>query len=137
MGCDIHLVLEVKDGRGWTGLHSFAAYRQNGNAHRCFPPATTRNYTRFARLAGVRGEGPPPRGLPSDPSDLTDMLTRQWGSDDHSHSWLPVKDAAMIFMQTDNPESLDDYAKEHPETHYFNVDDDQVDQYRLVFWFDN
>jgi hypothetical protein len=88
-------------------------------------------------LAGVRGDGPTPRGTPNDPSDLTDILIREWGGDGHSHSWLPIKDAALIFMQTDNPACLDDFAREHPENHYFNVDDDQMDKYRLVFWFDN
>lgn len=134
MGCDIHMVLErrVCDGK-WVGVHNFPYYRTI-KWHN-FPLATDRNYDRFSALAGVRGEGPEPRGVPDDASDLARLQIEEWGSDGHSHSWLPLKDAAAIFLSTER--NLDDHARKYPTEHFFNVDPASADSYRLVFWFDN
>lgn len=143
MGCDIHLVLERKIGGEWVGLDPFKghhrAWVQKGDIDWSSPVATSRNYTRFARLAGVRGDGPPPRGVPDDASSLTVYLVKEWGDDGHSHSWIGLKEACVIWAETRGDSRKDKYPEEHPASYFFEVEDDpkEFDQFRLVFWFDN
>lgn len=134
MGCDIHMVLERKVGDGgWVGVHNFPYYQINGG--HAIPPATDRNYERFAKLAGVRGGGPDPKGTPEDVSVLAQMEIDSWGSDGHSHSWMSVGEAAQIFLETAWEPS--DYMTQYPTAYFFGVDPDKSEQYRIVFWFDN
>lgn len=141
MGCDIHMVLERKNDAGkWIGIDTFSSHHAAYNAGDWFVPnARARNYDRFAALAGVRGDGPKPLGLPEDISDTTELLSSDWGGDGHSHSWLPIKEAAKIFLNTDRlPAAPDSLAARWPESYYFGVDDESgLDDYRIVFWFDN
>lgn len=126
MGCDIHMVLERKVGGKWVADLSVQKYLKQD-----------RNYRRFAALAGVRGDGPPPRGLPDDISDSTRLLVDDCGNDFHSHSWLPIKEAAQIFLETDYEPS--DYDRKYPEGSYFCFDKDEYNEaeVRLIFCFDN
>jgi hypothetical protein len=134
MGCDIHMVLERKvEGVGWVGIHNFPYYRMHKGAS-CFPPALVRNYERFAALAGVRGDGPAPRGIPEDVSTLSRDEIDRWGPDGHSHSWLPIDAAAQIFLCTAG--ESDEFANKYPSNHFFDVDSEQG-AHRIVFWFDN
>jgi len=136
MGCDIHGSIEKRVNGKWVMVN------------RMDLKARSRNYDRFARLAGVRGDGPEPRGVPEDVSDSTLLHIDEWGTDGHSHSWLPLHEAARIFLETEYTGSLSDFIKEYPMDHYFDVS--QFEQkctccgqpipngeYRLVFWFDN
>lgn len=131
MGCDIHGVVERKYNGKWV------AYK----ILRYPDVARERNYDRFAALAGVRGDGPEPKGLPIDLSDTTAMLADDWAGAGHSHSWLPLKEAAAIMAATQWVSAEDraqgrDFYKKYPESHYFDVDGD-ASNYRFVFWFDN
>ena len=123
MGCDIHIAVEKKVGDKWV-MRDRLHYTK---------PSTNRNYPRFAALAGVRGDGPDPRGLPEDIGESTRLYRDEWGSDGHSDSWLPLKEACRAWLETDwQP---DDFARKYPECHYFDVEDQG--EYRVVFWFDN
>lgn len=122
MGCDIHALIERKVGNKWVMVN-----RLNGEA-------TRRNYTRFAALAGVRGDGPAAKGLPDDLSESGRLYADDWEGDAHSHSFLGAKEAAAIFLATAH--EPDNYAKSYPCSHFFEIDDDE-DSHRLVFWFDN
>jgi hypothetical protein len=143
MGCDIHLVLEQRSGDKWVGINTFAGHHRGawlvkeGDFDWSSSVARSRNYRRFAALAGVRGDGPSPRGLPVDASDTTILLTAQWGRDGHSHSWLPLKEAAAIWKETGG--ILDKFADEHPESYFFEAsfEPGTMDDFRVVFWFDN
>lgn len=136
MGCDIHLVLEKKFGEKWIGVDTFNGHETAYGKGWASPTARSRNYTRFAALANVRGEGGlEPKGIPSDASDTTQALSDEWGGDGHSHSWLPVDEAAAIFAKTER-ELTDEYAKKCPAAHFFGAEGD-LSVYRLVFWFDN
>ncbi len=139
MGCDIHLVLERKNGAKWVAVNTFNSHESAyGRGWSC-PLARDRNYERFAALAGVRGTGPEPRGLPADISETARLLADDWGGAGHSHSWLPIKDATKVFLDTEHraPEP-DSIAAKYPSSHYFGVDDEEsAGDYRLVFWFDN
>jgi len=134
MGCDIHIVSEKKVGDRWVGIVRFSHIdTQTGTA---FPICRDRNYKRFADLAGVRGDGPEPRGLPPDASELSRLLYDT--SDDHSHSWLPAREAVEVFLATEY-NRISDFARKYPAYFYFKIDEDQenLDDYRIVFWFDN
>lgn len=143
MGCDIHMVLEEKDDDlGWVGIDAFRGHRdRKGNSS--WPAVTDRNYRRFAALAGVRGDGPEPRGVPEDASALTRLEIRGWGGDGHSHSWLPISDAVKIFSTRfyEAEQALDpkSYEAASPADFWFGSSgaDSEPNKYRLIFWFDN
>ncbi len=145
MGCDIHIVLEqrAKGGR-WIGIDTYIGHECSYIKGWATPIARERNYDRFAALAGVRGNGPEPRGLPWDASETVRFLADEWGGDGHSHSWLPIKDAERIFSETHHwtEDKRDDFGKSYPAVHFFGVDYSEgssrsADDYRIVFWFDN
>jgi len=129
MGCDIEVVLEKKFEGKWVGCRTFEnlPIRYNDN----IATVTTRNYRRFARLAGVRGDGPKPLGLPEDMSDLTRMLVSDIF---YCFSYMDLIDANDIFFQTESgplsPASPGKYLRS-----MFGVYKDEVERYRIVFWF--
>lgn len=146
MGCDIHLVLERRHNDKWVAVNTFkghhvsAMHRKEGQFDWSYPIATSRNYARFAALAGVRGDGPAPRGVPEDASETTKYLVDYWGSDGHSHSWMSLVDAMSVFVATEpwhDSEGDDYYGRKYPASFFFEVEDDKLDCYRIVFWFDN
>ena len=94
MGADIHLYIEYKIGDlpwkadenhvaeiGYTGYRSALSYR---------------NYSLFAALAGVRGDGPDPKGLPSDTSEKVLEAADAWGADGHSFNYNSLKEFTSI-----------------------------------------
>lgn len=130
MGCDIHGFVEAKIGDKWVAITELYS---NG-----------RNYERFAALAGVRGEGPEPKGIPNDISDTVKYWIDAWGCDGHSHTWFPIKEAAKIFLNTkENSPTEQEIA--HPIETIFNVDVAALKHnfgvskknIRLIIWFDN
>lgn len=127
MGCDIHGWVEVRVG------DKFIATMQLKDRDR--------NYARFAALAGVRNyhevDAKSPKGIPADVSDTAGYDIEKWDSDGHSHSYIPIKEAATIFLATAwEPR---DFAKEYPLSEYFDFEEeeDEANDARLVFWFDN
>lgn len=165
MGADIHMVLERKDKtRGkWVGINNFNSRQAHVHVRDkegqyvaaealVMWEARSRNYAMFAALAGVRGDGPDPRGVPDDASDLALLEIDGWGADGHSHSWLPMSEALPIFMKHQfNGDGAIIKAriggKSLTELHMrvlsnefavdFEPDREELDDYRLVFWFDN
>lgn len=142
MVCDIHLVLERRHNDKWIAVNTFEshhnAYAAKGAVMGGWssPAARTRNYIRFAALANVRGDGPEPRGLPEGISETTQYLVEKWGGDGHSHSWLPLKEAADLFLKTHGPQSPSEWAQKFPESYFFGADSEDG-EFRVVFWFDN
>lgn len=168
MGADIHMVLEKRWKDRWVGVNAFpyataevydfdrrkvdphASVVAQGGIHW---PVKSRNYDLFAALAGVRGTGPEPRGVPDDVSDLAQLEIEGWGADGHSHSWMLMSEAMPIFLryQLDGVKkimrgntsqkklSLSAMAYFYAEIYEDDSEDDQetLDDYRLVFWFDN
>lgn len=127
MGCDIHGWVEQRVGDRWVAVREL-----NDNANQ-------RNYKRFAALAGVRGDGPEPRGLPEDISETTSWHVRAWNGDGHSHSWLPVIEALPLFQAVRYPgQEVTEYERRWPESYYFDIEStEDPSTYRIVFWFDN
>ena len=125
MGCDIHGWVEVKVGDKDIAVKEIKD--------------SSRNYTRFSAMAGVRrrddGVTLSPLGIPEDVSDTAKYDIDYWGTDGHSHSYMPLKEAADIFLATArNPPA---YAKIYPASEFFDFDEDDIDKARLVFWVDN
>lgn len=111
--------------------------------------ASERNYKRFAAMAGVRGAGPTPRGLPEDISESVAMFFDDWDADGHSHSWLGITEAVPIYLDTQFYLGTQGSEKDRCLTHeavyqtIFDLWDGTDDpivmaaKYRIVFWFDN
>lgn len=126
MGCDIHLFAEKKHNGKWVMVNEV---RGKGRQ---------RNYRLFAAIAGVRGEGPAPKGLPIDVSESVNMHADLDGSDGHSHSWMTLREAVSAWNvkryddEKDVPDSI-------PSWGFFELEaeEDEWDDYRVVFWFDN
>lgn len=166
MGCDIHMVVEKRDKERerWVGLHAFPYARVTvygrieGQEERVTVEDTThwrmrwRNYGLFAAIAGVRGKGPAPRGMPDDASDLAVMEVDEWGSDGHSHTWMLLSEALRPFVVHQIEEAawatavagkltgMDDWEWAGSFLEHFGVslnDGETLDDYRLVIWFDN
>lgn len=145
MGCDIHIVLEKKYADRWVGINNFdsppvEAFEHLPKKHNYFNwRVRGRYYDLFARLAGVRGVGPEPRGLPPDISELTQMEVDMWGSDGHSHSWGMLEEVAGLFLAACAPQHVLEKDREEASYALFGLDiypEDAVD-YRIVYWFDN
>ena len=121
MGCDIHAIVEFEDRHGDTSSLALDEFW------------VPRNYPLFAALAGVRGDGPPPKGRPEKETKwLSDsgMKSRYHG---HSHSWATVEEweLALVSSETGSPEywAILAAAKELIAR--------GVQQVRISYWFDN
>ena len=135
MGCDIHMLVELKTAEGWQLVRTIEPVQAGGEHGLVYPLALARNYERFARLANVRGSGPAPKGLPDNVSAAALCAIEENTGWDHSRSWMPIAEAAAIFLETE-VQPLSDWARENPADFYFNVYGN-TDRYRLLFGFDN
>lgn len=165
MGADIHIYAErkLRDGT-WSMCRDYKAtspqlYEGLKLADDTYPMLFTkargRHYDFFAALAGVRGDGPEPKGLPPDVSPLVKEISDGWDVDGHSHSWYSARDFVPKFMEHWIPaeegaaliaKKLDGYGHglvAEVLAHYLGIDvpyvNDvpDVDAIRFVFWFDN
>ena len=155
MGADIHIYAEKKLKNGdWATFSTFPSISlraygvpvEDGEADTAWPAVTNRNYGFFAALAGVRGHGPEPRGLPDDVSPLVSEEYEGWGQDAHSASWASAEELLHIYLEHKFPEEAvrlvgGHTTKERLIYRHFGMEvwgsDDTMDRYRFVFWFDN
>ena len=172
MGADIHFTIEHRDpsdGLGWVGvfysdasyspdmynksyLHdtdtmtdSKEHYRRMDHGVHPLGRLGRRDYDFFARLAGVRGDGPEPNGVPPDASALTQRHVSRWGDYDHSHVHMTLREFVKRKIITDV--TIADAAKSKlqggdPIAEYLGdcIDDDGItldDNTRVIAWFDN
>ena len=113
-----------------------------------------RNYELFGELASVRGtssQGRIPVRLPDDCSALTRLRVQGWGHDAHSHSWMSLKEfitcvayveGKLVDLVQERITAEDEESKEVFNQYvkavtgeFIGVED--IDKYRIVFWFDN
>ena len=166
MGADIHIYAEQKLSNGaWAMVKEFRsqAYTvfdvkpKHNDYDRLFPRISGRNYEFFAALAGVRGVGPDPRGMPTDVSPYVEEAADDWDNDGHSHSWYTASEFAPIFIRHClNEEEIADVMRKRldqlgPDVisrvieNYIGIrvpgefedEGPQLDKLRFVFWFDN
>lgn len=141
MGADCHCHIEVKIDNKWEHYSV---------------PNIQRNYTIFEKMAGVRGDVAnaisPPRGLPKDISLITKIDADNYGVGGHSHSWLSSEEFKELYEYQKYLYSLmgADWWKIDYETYgylfsngfeSFKAGDagypKDIQDFRLVFWFDN
>ena len=171
MGADIHFTIEHRDpsdGLGWVGVfwsdapHSPSGYNHTAYVNNAdisaeeqrrrmddgvhpFGRLGRRDYDFFARLAGVRGDGPEPNGVPSDASALTQRCVVRWEGDGHSHVHMTLREFVKRKIITDV--TIADAAKSKlqggdPIAEYLGdcIDGDGItldDNTRVIAWFDN
>ena len=172
MGADIHFTIEHRDphdGLGWVGVfwsdssHSPRSYNtsflydQNRNTNpemgyrdldrgvHPFGRLGRRDYDFFARLAGVRGDGPKPNGVPPDASAMTQRCVMRWEGDGHSHVHMTLREFVKRKIITDV--TIADAAKSKlqggdPIAKFLGdcIYDDGItldDNTRVIAWFDN
>ena len=142
MDCDIHAHVEIKVRGKW---HHYAH------------PSIDRWYDLFARMANVRnynGIKPisEPRGLPKNISFTTRFDRKHDGVDGHSASWLSAKEVKELgewakekHAEFSEPNSFYSFER-HTLCYLFdnswmiapgNGHPKQLEDARLVFWFDN
>jgi len=162
MGADIHLFAEKRlRNNEWATVQTFSPINKKalgldatGPYDWLFFMVEGRNYALFAKLAGVRGNGPQAKGVPDDASPLYREYVDSWLSDGHSHSWCTATEFVARFLET--LDSSDQIVKEYAGwvlnsgqdnavltflDNYCAVqileDRDKADDYRFVFFFDN
>lgn len=158
MGCDIHILVERKIETkydsgvhdkwvsiGCVGLLDFSSPGQATS----YPEIALRNYTFFAKLAGVRGHGPVAKGIPDDASDYARFLKYSWGVDGHSWSYDSLEQFLLTHMlcvgnknltTSMTRKALEGVPKSQIALNYFahlSIDPENLHQYRVVYWFDN
>lgn len=133
MGCDIHAHIEVKIDNEWLYWGGIDL---------------SRNYTLFGVMAGVRCQKDTiaePRGLPSDISKQTKFQSDVYGSDGHSHSWLNSREFISVIEQFSLDSRKDQwtnigYLMGDSYKDFYKYPEDRtkgIQDFRLVFWFDN
>lgn len=108
MGCDIHMYSERWNTKTKTWTLNEPCYDVWEEGCLCVPFRYAfyreRNYDVFAKLAGVRGNGPLSclpslRGAPDDMSAPVAAMYREWGDGAHSASWLRPGDLELAFHE--------------------------------------
>lgn len=162
MGADVHMFVEKKlRNDEWAIVQTFSPINKKalglestGGYDWLFFIVEGRNYALFAKLAGVRGNGPQAKGVPDDASPLYREYVDSWSSDGHSHSWCTATEFVARFLETQD--SRDPIVKEYAGwvlnrgqdnavltflDNYCAVPirdgEDKADDYRFVFFFDN
>jgi len=158
MGCDIHIWAETKIDGKW--LLSTKAAGFNNRRHEfnhCAQdeeekwrnmivdasPYAGRNYYLFAMLANVRNyhnEVVPisePRGVPDDASDIYLKIVKFWDGDGHSHSYLTLKELHDAVNEREAEFASQTYFIKTYEYLLKLASDPNVEDVRLVFFFDN
>jgi len=144
MGCDIHYVVEKKSEGVWVGIMATDVnFRPAFQSRRKDPlwQFKERDYQFFAELAGVRGNGPKPNGFPEDASATTKVLAGEWGCDGHSHSHCSLYEfaAAKIKGRPDlSGAAALKLAGKDPVVELLQCSFiEDMQEYRVCFWFDN
>jgi hypothetical protein len=167
MGADIHMYLEKKLPTGeWATVQTFEhTYRQafgltkegaTTYSNMMFWQLGGRFYRLFAKLAGVRGEGPEPKGIPPDASPLYRWYAGEWSGDGHSHSWCSAQEFVTKYIEAIEEQDGESEIQKMYVTHVLergtnvavlqfvevyggvNVrEEDKADDYRFCFFFDN
>lgn len=121
MGCDIHCFIEHQHPRDtyWTVF--------SGEIR------GSRDYNLFAALAGVRGAGPTPKGLPENLSWGAQDAWDEGKSDWHSPTWLTLRDLSDTLSRLPLPRDPEYHAMLAAMQCFENMGY----RTRLICWFDN
>jgi len=146
MGADIHIFAEFKAGDGpWTA-HPNHTSDEDGHVDDI---GGDRNYEVFGALAGVRGDGPDPKGLPDDITETVLNASDMWDGDGHSHSYYSLAEFKKILKKTGNTNysnSTFNAINEHKKKLELDLKSEKIllgqnintkVEVRIVFFFDN
>lgn len=151
MGCDIHMFPEYRvDGGAWQAHPDIKIeIREIGTINEyafiSFDEGIGRDYGLFADLAGVRGSGPDPKGIPDGISPIVKKVIDQWIGDGHSHSYMPLDELKQL-MKLHGYDvksnkmfiSCQELSKELSQIDEILLDGNKsIVEYRVVFFFDN
>lgn len=144
MGTDIYIFLEFLLPNGiWVADE----YHQKTDNEMGLP-ATCRNYDVFAALAGVRGEGPKPKGLPIDVSSHVRAIDESGSANqDHSHCSIDVLESLdeVCCYKVDATHPLYDNPFKHNSPPYVSIGayarkmlaKHGYKDARVIVWFDH
>lgn len=93
-----------------------------------------RHYDAFGALAGVRRDGPKPKGLPANLSDLA-KLTITDNIDLHSHTWYTLAEAIEIFATVQHWDR--NFETLMPSRFTYLANGENTANFRVLFAFDN
>lgn len=156
MGCDIHLWIEGKDRKGnwFVANPRYVDYSNPTKIREVEEYDIGRSYALFSALANVRNDNNIPfiqksRGLPHDITEEVWYESNEW-DDGHSFGWVTLEELKDYFYKYQDSkvvtlkEAVDDIRRLYFECWdlSFNIRDDNYDSLdvndmRLVFWFDN
>jgi hypothetical protein len=167
MGCDIHFVIERKTKKHeqakWIGVwcsgteigllsepqaaQVVAGAKRFDMYNDTTPALVQRDYSFFGALAGVRTDGPAPKGLPNDLSELARDEVDEWAGDGHSFSWDTLYQFVHTWLSVRHPGALMQSHIASPAEatqlvadiagNWLSFTDDATYEYRVVYWFDN
>lgn len=142
MGCDIHVYAEQRVDGKWQHVGGIDRWDWPNE----FEPLEERWYAMFAVLAGVRdnwGVKPiaEPRRLPADMSAEVFLAADHLVPDGHTYSWITARE----FKEYDWPSLPFHHLPINPTfseqvayvVEAFEQISDNLDDVRIVFWFDN
>lgn len=104
-----------------------------------------RNYALFADLAGIRGYGPDPKGIPDGISSIVAKVISQWKGDGHSHSFMSLGELKKLMKKRGYDvknnkmfTSCQAISKELSQIDKILLDGNKsIVEHRVVFFFDN
>lgn len=130
MGSDIHIHIEIKIAGQWEHYGA---------------PSVDRHYSAFSKMAGVRGSEDDaialPKGMPDNPTLITEMAFKSLGGDGHSHSWLNSDEIEELNNWFDRVQiryhSMESWLCTYLNSNGFTHTPEWVEDVRFVFWFNN
>lgn len=153
MGADIHIFPEYRvDGGAWQSHPDITVELEDkGTAYEftyiSYNSGIHRDYNLFAALAGVRGRGPEPKGLPPGISPIVQQAIDNWEGDGHSYSYISLEDFAVVLRDRGYRnigelaifKSCKKIYKELSEIDKILLDSEKGStvEFRVIFFFDN
>lgn len=141
MGVDIHVFLQVRL-KTQTGSLAWFDLGECSYTNNDF---LTRNYKFFAEIASIKGKstrGLKPNGIPEDAGfmiqTIVERLKIDSGDDDQGGfglSCMPLKQFLRVYTDDDAGLLTDHALKCHISTHYA-FDNESIDNFRVIFYFD-
>lgn len=154
MGCDIHSFAERrnKETNEWEVVKECVTlsdfYRDWYKKEKGDSPFKWRHYSMFGFLAGVRDQTiepiSEPRGIPEDMSQEVFNECEYWEFDGHSYSWLLLRELVEFDYDkncTGDGDLTESYREMLNDLFFVHLEDlktlGDLDDVRVVFWFDN
>ncbi|MEQ1653257.1 MAG: hypothetical protein ABL897_12270 [Hyphomicrobium sp.] len=134
MGADVPIVVELKTPAGWLGVWASDTGPSVWSSTGETLAITWRDYDLFGRLAGVRREGPAPKGWPQDVSSLAAWCAQDNGGDYHSLTWYTLAETLAIYNAADSWAGTKKSRKFEASDFSYSADYGEV---RVLFAFDN